>query len=149
MPVDEKYIFRIAIMLIAMIASIGDIRKKEISGGLLVLSGICSAGYVLLELILSKFSITGALLSLVPGIFFLFLSFISKESIGYGDGLLITLISMPFGFNALCVGIVSGLFFSTLISIFILITSLGNKKTRIPFVPFLTAGLGVSLYAGF
>ena len=74
--------------------------------------------------------------SFIPGIILLLLSFFTRESIGYGDSILLTLCSI-------CVGIWNGLFiimcsfiFSALFSLFLLIKGKARNET-IPFIPFI------------
>lgn len=76
------------------------------------------------------------IISFIPGIILLLLSFFTRENIGYGDSILLTLCSI-------CVGIWNGLFiimcsfiYSAIFSLFLLIKGKARNET-IPFIPFI------------
>ncbi len=148
MPVDEKIIFRVAILLVALCASIYDIVKKEIPIVFLCCSGGLSICYVLAEMFIKKIELLSVLPALIPGAFFLMLFFVSSGSIGAGDGIFLLCISAPFGFWGTFTGALIGLFCSAVFSIVVLVMGRGNRRTKLPFVPFITIGLGVCTYAG-
>ena len=81
------------------------------------------------------------LAGLLPGIFLLVLAKITREAVGYGDGLILLFIGLSLGFWE-CIGI----FFIGLLGVFLaaVLVALffGRKKgLEIPFIPFLLTGL--------
>lgn len=72
---------------------------------------------------------------------------ITKEEVGYGDGLMLMTIGPVFGLEHVMLGCFTGLFAISILSIFILVCRKGNRKTKIAFVPFLTLGMGVVMFA--
>lgn len=132
--------FSISIILFSL--AIPDIKKKKIPVWLLVAAGVTA---VVLRIILSYLEITEASLlwsfmALIPGCFFLLLSFATKEQVGYGDGIVLFIIGIlcPFWRLMMILGI--ALSITSFVSIFLLIVRKGNRHTRLPFVPFLWIG---------
>ena len=125
--------------------SIQDIREKKISLWKIKVYGILATAISLWKL----FSLNEALgilicrflAGLLPGIFLLILSKITREAIGYGDGLILLFIGLSLGFWE-CIGI----FFTGLLGVFLaallILLFFGRKKgLEIPFIPFLLTGL--------
>lgn len=82
-------------------------------------------------------------LSVIPGVMFWMLGFISGEKVGYGDGWILVMIGLFVGlwdcFLILMTALVSG-------SIIVLILLASGKVSRdyqLPFAPFLMFGMGV------
>lgn len=81
-----------------------------------------------------------ALKGAIPGGISLLLSYVSKEQIGYGDGVVIVFIGMLLGISK-----VVGIFWIALLllvffSVCLLIAKKAKKKTEVPFLPFLLLG---------
>ena len=79
------------------------------------------------------------LLGFIPGIVIIILAFVSKEKIGYGDGILLLSIGMFLGYFNCMIIMLYSLLFSALISIIVFIKR-RNRREEIPFVPFLFLG---------
>ncbi len=85
------------------------------------------------------------LLALIPGIFLLILSFVTGESIGYGDGISVLILGGLAGFSncmwVLCISLI----FISMAGIILLAIKRATRKTRLPYIPFLLAAESVWL----
>lgn len=78
--------------------------------------------------------------SFIPGILMILLSFLTRESIGYGDSILLLLCSVGVGlWNGIFI-IMCSFIYSAIFSLTLLIKG-KNKKETIPFVPFIFLAL--------
>ncbi|MBQ7360609.1 MAG: prepilin peptidase [Lachnospiraceae bacterium] len=87
-----------------------------------------------------------ALIGLIPGACVCALSFVTTDQIGLGDGLILLVIGWMLGVQRATVATVIGLFSATLFGMVLVVLKRGNLHTAIPFIPFLTLGLGVSMF---
>ena len=137
----------IIIILYLLFCSYTDIKKRQIyiPPTLFI---ICLT--LLFKIIYISFSLESLglfLLSFIPGLIMLLISYITRENIGYGDSILL-------GLCSLCVGIWNGFFiimtsfiYSAIFSLFLLIRGKNSKET-IPFVPFIFLGTITYLIIG-
>jgi leader peptidase (prepilin peptidase)/N-methyltransferase len=138
------------ILLIPLfIASVIDVKKKDIS---MLLILICGALSLFTKVIPAVFSgdpqnMTELILSVSPGLMMLLISRISGQSLGYGDGLMALAVGPIFGFEKMALGLMIALFLSSILSIALLVAKKAGKKTTIPFLPFITLGMGVMTFA--
>ena len=123
--------------------SIVDIRRKELGGGGIFIFFLLG---VFLSLVDGSWRDWTVLFRFVPGVVSLVLSRVSREAIGYGDGLVLcslaaygtlTVIGETLCVALLCIGM-------TGLIAFVLFRK--GPKTEIPFVPFLFLGYGWSMF---
>ena len=140
--------FKISILIILVISSIEDIRKKEISlWEILLLSGL-SFSAVVASIFDGSFDLWSVLLSLLPGAAMIFLAFITREGIGYGDGLMALAIGPALGAGSSIMTIVTAVCVSGLFSGILLVLKRAERKTKIAFAPFITIGTFVAAISG-
>lgn len=82
-------------------------------------------------------------ISLLPGIMFWMISFMTKEKVGYGDGWVLIMIGLFAGLIRCFLILLTGLIAESVILLILLIFRKVNKDGEVPFVPFLLLGLGV------
>lgn len=127
-----------------LISTVTDIKNKTIPISVMILFGIFAAVYA----VIGNKHILEIIYSLTPGAFLLALSLCTRESIGYGDGLLVMVLGVLVGFSICLLTVISGMIISGVFALILLIFRKVNGKTRLPFIPFLTMGLGVAYIAG-
>lgn len=137
----------ICILILMLIGSVVDIRKQEVPiwalGAGILLSGI----KVAMDVISGSFDPVGIALSLIPGAVFLILALVTGQGVGYGDGLMLLCIGPAFGLYRLSLGLFISLFICSMFSGILLLMKRAKGGTRIPYIPFLTIGMGAMIFA--
>lgn len=139
----ESNFIKGAVLIFLSICTIFDIRKKEIP---LILAGVgmaAAVGFTIWRIGNGTIFAVQILLSLLPGLFFLLVSWCTKEKVGYGDGILLLITGLMVGFYLCLTGLCISLFLSVFFGVLLLFLHKAKKNSRIPFVPFLTMGMGV------
>ena len=134
-------LFIILMMLILIISGICDIKNKAISMKILIPAGVISLVCGICQLYYGT-TIYSEICSLIPGAVVLALAYLTKEQIGYGDGLVILALGPVFGLINVIIGLCAAFVISALFSMALLISKKAGKKSSLPFLPFLTAGMG-------
>ena len=142
-------IFKLGILAVLVVSSIEDIRKKEILLWEICTCAVLSVAAVFMAFYKGSLDIMDVLLSILPGAILLFLSFISREGIGYGDGLIVLAAGPSLGFYDLLTMLMTAIILSGLFSGLLLIFKRAKRKTRIAFAPFLAAGCAVAIALGY
>lgn len=82
---------------------------------------------------------------IIPGTVFLMLALMTRQAVGYGDGIIIILLGLSLGSKRCITVVFIGLVLSSVFSLYILLLKKGSRQTRLPFVPFLLIAMGVEL----
>ena len=127
--------FQVIIAVYLLVLSVIDIRLKKVSvRSLLILLGIA----VICQVICYRDNLFILVSGGVGGVFFLLLSWITKESFGYGDSILILILGiLSGGWNLLEILFAAFLLASGYGAIMIL-RKRYTRKSSFPFFPFLT-----------
>ena len=139
----ESNFIKGAVLIFLCICTVFDIRKKEIP---LILAGsgmAAAVGFTIWQIGNRTVFAAQILSALLPGLFFLLVSWCTKEKVGYGDGILLLITGLMTGFNQCLTGLCISLFLSAFFGVLLLFLHKAKKSSRIPFVPFLTMGMGV------
>lgn len=139
--------FSIMVLVILIAASIEDFCRKEVSVLMPVLFGINSVSSVVSDLFSGDFNFADLWVSLLPGALLLLVGMVTGQAIGYGDGLILLCLAPALGLYNTCICLLVAMAASAIVSIVILALKKGNRNTRLPFVPFLTLGVGVTILA--
>ena len=109
---------------VLLIFSLQDIRKREISGYLVIIYGLIG-----IIIGLFKIPVIELLLSAVPGAFLLILGRITDEGIGYGDGLVILALGIWVGLYLSLVALIVGILLLGIVSLgYILMMKIKREK---------------------
>lgn len=117
------------------IFSICDIRIKKLPVAAIVLSG---AAVLLYSLCTGK-NFPELAAGLVPGAVVLLCAFITKESIGTGDGLVLCVLGLYCGWKRVVGVLGMALVFAALVAAVLLVTRRAGRKTELPFLPCIFA----------
>lgn len=128
-------IYKILIIMIGILllaAGITDIRRKQISRGMIaVLLLVCLAAIPFK----ADYHLYDAAGGLAVGICVIAVSVVSREQIGRGDGMVIAAIGLVLGaYSCMMVVCVASLLMCV-VSIAVLVLKKGTKQTRLPFLP--------------
>lgn len=139
--------FKTALIGALVYAAIGDIRKQEVTSLTLILCGVISLLDTAIMLAMGTGTASMALLSLFPGCLMLLISKATAQGLGYGDGLMALCAAPCLGLWKTALGLMIAVFLCGVISLFLLVLKKAKGKTRIPFLPFMAAGMGVMMLA--
>lgn len=126
--------------------TITDIKKREVSHLSVLL--FVTIGIVLFVMDKEK-NIYSLLGGAAIGVCLLLLSMVLMESVGFGDGLVVLVCGIFTGFFKNLMLLMTGFLLTSLAGILLILLKKANKKSRLPFVPFLTMAYGLSVLGGF
>ena len=86
-----------------------------------------------------------AALSVIPGAVFWFISLVTREKVGYGDGWMLVMIGLFVGIWKCFLILLIGLISESVIVLALLALQRISSDRKIPFAPFLLFGMGVAL----
>lgn len=117
--------------------SAADIRYRKLPALLLAAGGISAAGYAVFAFERSFFT---CLAGFGIGVVFIGVSYVTREAIGYGDGVTLCILGLYVGAEKL-IEILLIAWAALTVSIFVRFARKGiSRKTVFPFIPFVTAG---------
>ncbi|MCM1135179.1 MAG: prepilin peptidase [Clostridium sp.] len=128
----------VCLLLLGRLAA-EDIREKELSVGMILAAAL---GGVVYRRVIGQFFWKGMMADILPGAVLVLLSFLTGESIGYGDGALVMTLGLWLGGPSILTMVGVGIMLSGVYGVFCLIK---GKKEPIPFVPFLLLGMEATL----
>lgn len=135
------------LLLYLLILSVYDIRSRRVPVLLLIIGCVGVLMNFVCELIAGQQTLLQPILGMIPGILFLVIAWLSGKA-GYADGIILIWIGILCGYRDSLLVFGAGLMMASTISIILLMLQKVNRQTRIPFIPFLAAGLGIVFLAG-
>ncbi len=126
------------VFLFLLICSIQDLKEKQLSVKVLAGFGII---FLISSLIWENITPEQRIWNMLPGAAALFLAFLTKEQIGYGDGICLLIAGNLISCNVLLGAVMSGLILICICSVVLLIEKKADRKTTLPFLPFFMAGM--------
>ena len=142
---NTEQVMIVAAFLILVSASVRDIRKREVATWMMAGAFLVSAIACLLQVNSAPGTriLLSAGVSLLPGLALLAMAALFRDKMGFGDGLMALLFGPAFGLQRMVTGLFLAFFFSGLVSLVLIALKKAGRKSTIPFLPFLTAGMGV------
>ena len=125
-----------SLIIYLVILSIRDIQKKEFPMGALL--GGLGIG-VIWGIIKDDWATI--LLGILPGILLILMGFLTREKIGYGDGILLIIVGLILGWPGSLVVYVLAQFGVLVYAVLLLVVKHASGDVKIPFAPFLTVAL--------
>ena len=119
-----------------VVMSIVDIKKRQVSLKMLIPFGLA----VICWRIFQGAGFGELLAGLVPGVLCLLLSYVTEESIGTGDGLVLCALGIFCGIKAAVAILGMALVLSAVWAMVLLIFKKAGRKTELPFLPCLSIG---------
>lgn len=83
------------------------------------------------------------ILAAMPGMVLLMLAWVTRENIGYGDGVSVLLLGGITGLRNCIAALCLSMLLLSLAGIVLLVLKRADRKTRIPYLPFLFAAEGI------
>lgn len=139
-----EWIIKLVITCILGLLAIVDFKKKQVSNVLLlIVSGIVTINYAIFKPVTVMALIGGILI----GIILLGISYITRQKIGSGDGLLVMILGAYLGFEGIGVVLLYALTLSAIWSGLLLMIKKVNRHYEVAFIPFIFIGhIGVLIH---
>lgn len=80
-------------------------------------------------------------MGVIPGLLLIFMGFLTKDKVGYGDGIMVIILGLVLGWPDSLVVYVLAQFGVLLFAIGLMVVKKVPRDTQIPFAPFLAAGV--------
>ena len=119
-----------------LILSIVDLRTRKISLLPVLLLGLFAMGYRFWE----NESLWEVLTGMLPGGVLLLAAWVIKESIGYGDGIVLLVVGVFCGIKKTVAILGISLILAALMAMLLLVLRRAGRKTELPFLPCLCSG---------
>ena len=132
-----------ALGLMLLSGAVQDVKSKSLRADLLLIPGILAILAVLTEK--GAACLPGMLTGLLPGAFLFLLSSLSREAVGRGDALAVSLLGAALGPAETVSILMLALFGSAIFCCLLLVMGRVSKHTALPFIPFLAAAYLVTV----
>lgn len=131
-------------LLYLLAAAAADIRTRKVS---LRLAAFFAAASIIMQVMWQDLGIGIWLAGMLPGLFLMVLGWVTRGAVSYGDGVALLVCGSFLGFWGCLEVFLLGLFLSCPVSLFFIAGRKADRKTELPFVPFLLAGYSVWMLA--
>lgn len=136
----------VAAMIIVGVQSIYDVKYLRVPKRMICLGIILSLLYLGYGVYQVSVTWENVLLSWLPSIFFLMLAFITRNQMGYADGIALWMIGNFIGGTRTWKCLILALVFGGLYSICGILRGKIQWNSRYPFLPFLSMAVGVEFF---
>ena len=132
-----KIVRFVLVFIVLVIEALKDFRKKEVNIPVL---GILVVAAMVMIFLGKDISVSNAIIGLAEGLLLILVSVMTKGQIGMGDGILLAACGLMLGGKDNMVMFFFACLSSAIVSVLIMIIKKADKKTTIPFVPFMIPG---------
>lgn len=123
------------------IASYMDIKYREISILLCIIFMVMGLGMGIAECICKAGDIKQIIISAIPGVIMLFISKVTNQGIGMGDGAVAIAVGVLLGYEKTVLALLAGFMIAGVISIILLVFKKAAKSYELPFIPLLSVAV--------
>ena len=131
------------VLIVLIIEAVTDFKKKEVN----IIFPILLAAAAVVMLFFSKdISLINAIIGIAEGLLLILISVLTKGQIGMGDGILLAACGLMLGGRDNLIMFFFACLSSAVVSALIMIIKKADKKTKIPFVPFMIPGFLIMVF---
>lgn len=125
------------VLIVLIIEAVTDLKKQEIN---IPVSGIMAAAAIPIYFFAKDISVLNSIIGIAEGLLLILISVMTKGQIGMGDGILLAACGLMLGGKDNFLMFFFACLFSAVVSGLIMLVKKADKKTKIPFVPFMIPG---------
>ena len=125
------------VLIVLIIEAVTDLKKQEIN---IPVSGIMAAAAIPIYFFAKDISVLNSIIGIAEGLLLILISVMTKGQIGMGDGILLAACGLMLGGKDNFIMFFFACLFSAVVSGLIMLVKKADKKTKIPFVPFMITG---------
>nr|WP_308648513.1 prepilin peptidase [uncultured Agathobacter sp.] len=133
-------IVHICLIIILGVICVFDIKRKKIPVYMLI---ILAAAGIISNFTIGEFDIEKRIIAMLPGMILLIVSMITKQQIGYGDGLIILIMGLYIDIDDILSIVLSSFLLSSIAAIILMTVFKKKKNFEMAFSPFLLIGYGL------
>ena len=133
-------IVHICLIIILGVICVFDIKRKKIPVYMLI---VLAAAGIISNFTVGEFDIEKRIIAMLPGIILLIVSMITKQQIGYGEGLIILIIGLYIDIDDILSIVLSSFLLSSIAAIILMTVFKKKKNFEMAFSPFLVIGYGL------
>lgn len=133
-------IVHICLIIILGVICVFDIKRKKIPVYMLI---ILAAAGIISNFTVGEFDIEKRIVAMLPGTILLIVSMITKQQIGYGDGMIILIMGLYIDIDDILSIVLSSFLLSSIAAIILMTVFKKKKNFEMAFSPFLLIGYGL------
>lgn len=133
-------IVHICLIIIFGVICVFDIKRKKIPVYMLI---ILAAAGIISNFTVGEFDIEKRIIAMLPGMILLIVSMITKQQIGYGDGMIILIMGLYIDIDDILSIVLSSFLLSSIAAIILMTVFKKKKNFEMAFSPFLLIGYGL------
>ena len=133
-------IVHICLIIILGVICVFDIKRKKIPVYMLI---ILAAAGIISNFTVGEFDIKKRIIAMLPGMILLIVSMITKQQIGYGDGMIILIMGLYIDIDDILSIVLSSFLLSSIAAIILMTVFKKKKNFEMAFSPFLLIGYGL------